>query len=176
MWIEECIPHPNMWKKDQQVIQNIISCRPLIFCYSGKGCEARKYHCNCLVPLDRPANCHQDYRLHNLRDIQFSFARRKLPSICTTDNVTVKRNKNCMLFLVHGCLTDSVLMPLAISPVRWSKNNKHACPSHSNRFITEMWQNENFHTNASKSRWLILNETSALTQPQRQKQQPFFSS
>lgn len=57
-----------------------------------------------------------------------------------------------MLFLVHDCLTDSVLMPLAISPVRWRKNNEHACPSHSNRFIIKVWQNENFHTKASKYR------------------------
>lgn len=75
---------------------------------------------------NRPANCCEDYRLHNLKDTQFSFTRRKLLSICPTDNITLKRNKNknCMLFLVHGCLTDFILMPLASSPVRWSKNNK----------------------------------------------------
>lgn len=78
------------------------------------------------IPQNRPANCCEDYRLRNLKDTQFSFTRRKLLSICTTDNITLKRNKNknCMLFLVHGCLTDSILMPLASSPVRWSKNNK----------------------------------------------------
>lgn len=112
---------------------------------------------------NRPANCCQDYRLHNWKDIPFSFTRRKLLSISTTDNVTVKRNKNktWMLFLVHDCLTDSVVMPLATSPVRWSKNNKHACPSHSNRFTIK--KVAKFHTNASKYRWLIRNETSALT-------------